>query len=338
MTDLTRPVLDPEVEAAVTTNSAGDNSPTRMGVTSLTPDGIPALREQAMALSASDETLRHGGRVEFEELTVPGFEGGPDVPVLVLRPTAGSGPRPGICFTHCGGKVASGTRMAVDILGLLDWVADFNVVAVVVAVRVGPEHPHPAQVHDGYAGLLWVAENAASLGVAPDRIALFGASGGGGVAAATALFARDRGGPAVSHQVLLSPMLDDREITVSSHFENVIWDRTSNRTGWSAILGDECGGPDVSPYAAPSRATDLSGLPPAYLDAGSADTFRDETIDYGARLAQAGVPVDLHIWAGAMHGSEGVAPKAEVTRAAITARLSYLRRIFGPTPIGPDAG
>lgn len=337
MTDLTRPVLDPEVEAAVTTNSAGDNSPTRMGVTSLTPDGIPALREQAMALSASDETLRHGGRVEFEELTVPGFEGGPDVPVLVLRPTAGSGPRPGICFTHCGGKVASGTRMAVDILGLLDWVADFNVVAVVVAVRVGPEHPHPAQVHDGYAGLLWVAENAASLGVAPDRIALFGASGGGGRRSHGVVRprpGRPGGQPSGSAEPNarrpgdhgLQP-LRERHLGPYVEPDRVVCDPRRRVRG-----------PDVSPYAAPSRATDLSGLPPAYLDAGSADTFRDETIDYGARLAQAGVPVDLHIWAGAMHGSEGVAPKAEVTRAAITARLSYLRRIFGPTPIGPDAG
>ena len=121
-------------------------------------------------------------------------------------------------------------------------------------------------------------------------------------------------------------MLDDRERTVSSGFEGLIWDRISNRTGWTALLGEQRGGPDVTPYGAPARATDLSGLPSTYLDTGSAEVFRDEIIDYGARLAQAGVAVELHVWSGAMHGSEKLAPDAEVTRAAVAARQSYVRR------------
>ena len=142
--------------------------------------------------------------------------------------------------------------------------------------------------------------------------------------------ARDRGGPALTHQILIYPMLDDREITVSSKFEGVIWDRTSNRTGWTAMLGEACGGPDVSPYAAPARATDLSGLPPAYLETGSSEVFRDETIDYAARLAQAGVPMELHSWVGGYHGFELTAPDAEISRACLAARTSYLRRALRP--------
>jgi acetyl esterase/lipase len=159
---------------------------------------------------------------------------------------------------------------------------------------------------------------------------VFGKSGGGGLAAATALMARDRGGPALAHQILIYPMLDDRELTVSSKYEGVIWDRTSNRTGWTAMLGEDCGGPDVSPYAAPARATDLRGLPPAYLETGSSEVFRDEIIDYAARLAQAGVPMELHSWAGGYHGFELTAPDAQISRAAIAARTSYLPRGLRP--------
>jgi acetyl esterase/lipase len=192
------------------------------------------------------------------------------------------------------------------------------------------ENPYPALAEDAYAGLVWTTEHAEELGIDPNHILVMGKSGGGGVATATALMARDRGGPALAHQILIYPMLDDREITVSSKFEGVIWDRTSNRTGWAAILGEDSGGPNVSPYAAAARATDLQGLPPAYLEVGSSEVFRDETLDYGARLAQAGVPMELHSWAAGYHGFELTSADAEVSRAAVAARTSYLRRALRP--------
>ncbi len=133
---------------------------------------------------------------------------------------------------------------------------------------------------------------------------VYGKSGGGGVAAATALMARDRGGPALTHQILIYPMIDDREVTVSSGFENLTWPRASNRVGWAAILGDARGGPDVSPYAAPARATDLKGLPSTYMEVGGSEVFRDEDIDYATRLGNAGVPTELHVWVGGFHGYE----------------------------------
>jgi acetyl esterase/lipase len=216
--------------------------------------------------------------------------------------------------------------MFLSAIGLLDWVVDYKIALVVAAVRVGPEDPHPAQVEDGYAALVWTHANARVRRFDPKRIGLLGFSGGGGVAAATALYSRDHGGPHVSNLVLVSPMMDDREVFQSSLFEDVMWPRESNRTGWWAILGDKVGGPDVSPYAAPSRAMNLDRMPPTYLETGTADTFRDETIDFATRLIHTGVPVDLHVWAGVMHGSGGLKPDAIVARAGTAARLSYIQR------------
>jgi acetyl esterase/lipase len=140
--------------------------------------------------------------------------------------------------------------------------------------------------------------------------------------------ARDRGGPAPSHQILMCPMLDDRGVTPSSQELDGqgVWDRTSNLTGWTALLGDARGGPDVSPYAAPARAQDLTGLPPAFIDVGSVETFRDEDIHYAARLCQAGVSVEFHLWPGGFHGFDLIAPQSALAQIARATRLAYLRR------------
>src|SRR3954452_3161414 len=160
-------------------------------------------------------------------------------------------------------------RSGID--STLDWAEEFGLVVVSVEYRLAPETPHPGPIHDVYAGLLWTAAHADELGFDPSRIVFAGGSSGGGLTAALALLARDRGGPAVLGQMLLCPMLDDRNDTVSSHQMAGlgVWDHMANATGWGALLGDAVGGPDVSPYAAPARATDLSGLPPAFIDVGS---------------------------------------------------------------------
>jgi len=282
-------------------------------------------RERLKAMSLTDDQLRRGGRVQFEEIRIPGPAAAPEIETLILRPTDSHGVMPCIYFLHGSGMVMPGNRTAMDV-EQLDWAAELGAVVVSIDYRVAPEDPYPAPVEDCYAGLAWTAEHARDLSIDPTRLILAGTSGGGGLAAATGLLNRDRGGPRLSHQILICPMLDDREVTVSSKFEDVVWDRTSNAGGWRAMLGDAYGGPDVSPYAVPARATDLSNLPSTYLDTGSSEVFRDEIIDYGARLAQAGVPLELHVWSGAMHGSEKIAPEAEVTRAAVAARTSFVRR------------
>jgi len=142
--------------------------------------------------------------------------------------------------------------------------------------------------------------------------------------------ARDRGGPALIGQMLGCAMLDDRNQTPSSYEldRQGMWDRTSNLTGWRALLGAAQGGPDVSPYAAPARAADLSGLPPAYLDVGSVETFRDEVLDYAARIWRTGGVAELHVWPGGYHGFESMAPAAAISVAARQSRLDWLRRLL----------
>jgi acetyl esterase/lipase len=316
----THPPIDPELSAALAAMP-------RELQHSLLPEDISDWRQGLMeTLPVSDETLRRDGAVELEERQIPGPDGAPDLSVLILRPAQGSGPWPGIYHTHGGGMVLGNNRVGADELS--SWVAEIGAVGVSVEYRLAPENPHPAPVEDCYAGLVWTSKHADELGIDPLRLVIAGASAGGGLAAGTALIARDRGGPALSHQILMCPMLDDRCVTPSSQeLDNEgVWDRTSNVTGWTALLGDACGGPDVSHYAAPARAQDLTGLPPAFIDVGSVETFRDEDMDYAARLSQAGISVEFHMWPGGFHGFDMVAPQTALGQIARATRLAYLRR------------
>jgi acetyl esterase/lipase len=263
---------------------------------------------------------------------VSGPAGDPDITLLICRPTDATTLAPAIYHIHGGGMILGDRRHALpDIVGLA---ASVGAAVISVEYRLAPEHPYPAPVEDCYAGLLWVAANAAELSIDPDRIVVSGASSGGGLAAAIALLARDRGGPALAGQMLVAPMLDDRNDTPSARQMAGLgmWDHISNQTGWTALLGDACGGPDVSPYAAPARAADLSGLPPAFIYSGSAETFRDEDMAYASAIWQAGGQAELHIWSGGFHGFDFMAPQAAVSQAAQAARLSWMRRLLDTEP------
>jgi acetyl esterase/lipase len=276
-----------------------------------------------------DEDLTRGGALTSEEITVPGPAGAPDISLLVCRPANVTTPLPALYHMHGGGMVLGNNQFGLG--DLLDWALELQFVIVSVEYRLAPENPHPAPVEDCYAGLVWTAEQAARLGIDPDRILIGGASAGGGLTAAVALMARDRGGPALIGQLLLCPMLDDRNNTPSSwQMAGLgIWDRVSNDTGWDALLGDRRHGLDVSPYAAPARATDLSGLPPAFIDVGSAETFRDEDVAYATGIWQAGGNAELHVWPGGFHGFDLMAPQAAISQDAKAARLRWLRRVLG---------
>jgi acetyl esterase/lipase len=201
--------------------------------------------------------------------------------------------------------------------------------AVVVSVeyRLAPEHPHPAQSEDCYAGLAWMARNAAALGADPDRLAVYGGSAGGGLAIAVALLARDRGFPALRFMMPIYPMIDDTNETHSSQeiTDIGVWDRAGNIEAWKWYLGD--GQPDH--YAAPARAADLSGLPPTFIDVGTIDLFRDEDITFAMRLMQAGVPTELHVYPGAYHVAEGIARDAVLSQRIWDRRFDALRRALG---------
>ncbi|MER7930869.1 MULTISPECIES: alpha/beta hydrolase [unclassified Streptomyces] len=296
----------------------------------LTTEDIETVRRSEGLRQLAETDLTLDGAFEVTDRAVPGPAGAPEISLLVCRPTTPPvpGPLPVIYHVHGGGMVLGTNRVGVD--APLAWARELGAVVVSVEYRLAPEHPHPAPVEDVYAGLLWTAEHAREIGGDPERIVIAGASAGGGLTAALALLLRDRQGPPVIGQMLMCPMLDDRNDTPSGHqMQGLgVWDRTANETGWTALLGEARGGPAVSPYAAPARATDLTGLPPAFLDVGSAETFRDETVAYASRIWQAGGVAELHVWPGGFHGFDGFAPQAALSRSAREAHLDWLRRLL----------
>jgi acetyl esterase/lipase len=270
--------------------------------------------------------------VESADRMIPGPRtpaDAPDVGVRVYQPASGGSDRPGLLFIHGGGMVIG--NLDTDDLVARTLTKDLGCVTVSVDYRLAPEHPDPAPSEDCYAALVWMAGAADELGFDPTRLAVYGGSAGGGLAAAVALMARDRGGPPLAFQMLIYPMLDDRDKAPSVHeFTDIgVWDRDANLEAWGYLLGDRVGGDDVSPYAAPARATDLGGLPPAYIDVGELDLFRDEDIDYAARLLRAGVPTELHVAPGAYHAAEMIALGSPLAERMHGWRLDALRRALG---------
>ncbi|MAO82181.1 alpha/beta hydrolase [uncultured Nocardioides sp.] len=316
----TRPPFDPELEAVLPM--------IRAAMPPMRPDALEESRrlmsEGLPGMPAPDLTA--DGRVSVVDLVVPGPEGQPDLTLLVLRRTDHATAGPAVYHTHGGGMIVGDRRSGVDMF--LPFVLEHDAVVVSVEYRLAPEHPHPAPVEDCYAGLVWTAEHAEELGIDPERILIAGASAGGGLAAGAALMARDRGFPALTHQVRICPMIDDRLVTQSAQCLDGegTWDRRDNLFGWTCLLGEERGGPDVSPYAAPARATDLAGLPRTYIDTGSVESFRDEALAYAQRLSQAGVSVDLHMWGGGFHGFDLMVPQAAISRASVAAREEFIHR------------
>ncbi|MCX4958120.1 alpha/beta hydrolase [Streptomyces virginiae] len=319
-TDGAAPALDPELSRALAALGDAVREP-------LTPENLAAQQEQDIATRARPtvQELRADGLFEVDELRVPGR----GVTLVSARPAGAAGPLPLLYYMHGGGMVVGNAPSVVPQL-LREWALPLGLAVISVEYGLAPQVRYPEPVEDCYAGLVWAAEHARELGIDANRIIIGGKSAGGGLAAALALLTRDRGGPAPIGQLLLCPMLDDRNTTFSSHqMAGVdIWDRTSNATGWQALLGDRFGTPDLSPYAAPARATDLSGLPPAYIDVGSVETFRDEDVAYADALWRAGGQAELHVWPGACHGFDSLAPDAALSQDARDARTRWLRRVL----------
>ena len=229
------------------------------------------------------------------------LRGEPAVTIRVHRPADAEGLLPCVYSMHGGGYVLG--SYASDDARLDRWSRMFGCVGVSVEYRLAPETPYPGPRDDCYRGLKWVFDHHEELGVDPDRIGVSGTSAGSGLAAGLAMLARDRGEMPLGFQLLDAPMIDDRQMTPSSQRDDlVIFDRHSNEFGWRSYFGDLYGAPEVPAYAAPARAADLDGLPPTYICVGNVDGFRDDAIAYATRLNQAGVPAELHIYAGAPHG------------------------------------
>lgn len=261
--------------------------------------------------------------LDIDDRVIPGPPDAPDVTVRVYRPRGVTSPVPAVLKIHGGGFVTGSveTEHGMDV----ELCRELGVVVVSVEYRLAPEHPFPAALDDCSAALAWLHEDAKTLGVDPTRIAVKGGSAGGGLAAALALLARDRGGPPICFQCLSAPELDDRLETESMQqfVDTPVWNRPSAEQSWAWYLGD-APRDQVSHYAAPARATSLAGLPPAYIATSQFDPMRDEGILYAMRLLQDGVPVELHSTAGTFHGSQVVAD-AGVTQRENAEVLAVLR-------------
>lgn len=283
---------------------------------------LPATRRAIRQTLAAAPPVDTSGLC-VRELDVPGVRGEPDVRVRVYRPSVLTRRVPAILHAHGGGFVMCDLNSSH--LRCTELARELGVVVVSVDYRLAPEHPFPAALRDTYGALLWLVE--ADLGVDPGRVAVHGISAGAGLVAGLALFARDEGGPALCFQYLGIPMLDDRQRTESARrfTDTPQWDTFQNALGWSAYLGDGVpGSVGVSPYAAPARALDLSGLPPTYLSAMEFDPLRDEAIAYAQALLTAGVPTELHVFPGTYHGSVAVR-NATPSRRQLAEEITVLR-------------
>jgi acetyl esterase/lipase len=262
--------------------------------------------------------------VDVAQHAIPGPEGAPEVAVYVYRPkqlATGAGV---LLHIHGGAYVLG--EAATGAVGCGRRCAALGIVIVDVEYRLAPEHPYPAGIEDCYAALVWAAEQAAGWGADPARLAVGGESAGGGLSASLALLARDRGGPALCFQLLNYPTVDDTCTTASAQGfgDAPLWNARNNVRMWPLYLGGTAGSGPVPSYAAAARAEDLGGLPPAYVLACDLDPLRDEDVAYAQRLADAGVPVELHLWPGTFHGFDGM--PAEVSRQALATQDRALAR------------
>ncbi|HEY6426669.1 MAG TPA: alpha/beta hydrolase fold domain-containing protein [Acidimicrobiales bacterium] len=282
-------------------------------------EGIATLRGMAFP------TLEPAAGVVRTEHLVPGSApDDPPVPVRVHRDAHAAGSRAAVLTIHGGGYVIGTYDMDGPMLDR--WCLELGVVGVSVQYRLAPETAYPGPLDDCYAALRWAHEHAAELGIDPDAIGIYGLSAGGGLAAALALLARDRGEVPLAFQLLDCPMLDDRQTTVSMRARGLrMWKADSNKFGWRSYLGARYGTDDIPPYAAAARATELAELTPSCVVVGSIDGFRDEDVEYAQRLNQAGVPCELHVIAGLPHAYL-LAPDAAAVQLAERCKDDWLAR------------
>lgn len=312
------PRYDPELQAFLEANPDIDRS-------SLAPEGIAPLRQQFVSLGL--EGLIEGRNLEATESLVRARDGH-DIAMTTIRPTESSSPSAAIFHVHSGGMIAGDRFIGMDLMA--DWAEKHNLVCASPEYRLAPENPDPAPLNDCYDALLDFAES-----LDPDTpLIIAGMSAGGGLSAGLSLMSRDLNGPQLAGALLMCPMLDYRNDSASSHqFQNLgLWDKGSNDTGWNAYLGDSRASGKVSPYASPFHAHNLSDLPPTFLDVGTLEVFRSEIVAFAEKLAQADVPVELHMWQGAFHGFDLTHPEAQVSKEAMQAREEWLLRLLREYP------
>jgi len=288
---------------------------------------IAAARTALQAVFAMAGTPDPHPGVDRSDHAIPNAPGAPDALMRLFRPRGVTGDLPGLVWIQGGGYVL--TSANPDDVWCERIAHDLQCVVASVIWRRAPEHPFPAAHDDCFAALRWMVANAATLGVDAGRIVVGGASSGGGAAASVALRARDEGLP-LRHQLLIYPMLDDRNATRSSHLvtDPELWNRSNNILAWQAYLGAAYGTDEVSPYAAPARASDLGGLAPATILTGELDLFVDENLAYAQRLLAADVPTEFHMYPAVHHGFDVHNPDGHQAKRMLADRDDALRRAF----------
>lgn len=278
-------------------------------------DDIPAARAAGDEMMKSmKEQMPNIEGVNSEDRLVPGPTDAPEVAVRIYRPINQSGALPALLWMHGGGYIMGNIEHDEASAKLLTLAGECVVVSV--EYRLAPENPFPAAIEDCYAALKWLASQTDELDVDVNRIAIGGASAGGGLAAGLALLTRDHAEVNIIAQFLIYPMMDDRKTKPPSDTlpDTLFWTRGHNLLAWRAYLSCEPGGDDISCYAAASRAEDLAGLPPAYIAVGDLDLFAEEDVEYARGLISAGVPAELHLYPGGCHAFDGLAPEADISR------------------------
>ncbi|KIW09098.1 uncharacterized protein PV09_00043 [Verruconis gallopava] len=238
----------------------------------------------------------------------------------------------GVLYLHGGGYISGDIDMYNGVVG--KYVEETGVPFFSAEYRLAPEVKYPGNVDDSHKALLFMVEHAAEFGIDPKKIAIMGDSAGGGMTAALLHYNLEKNGPAIAKQILIYPMLDDRNVDPDPAIDDIaVWKADDNRTGWDGILGSSRGAADLKPSAAPARMTieQAAKLPATYIDCGDMDIFRDEDIDYAKKLVQAGVSCELHIYPGCTHGFELTAPQANVSQRAFQNRFQAIRTIV---PVG----
>jgi acetyl esterase/lipase len=308
--------IDPAISAALA------ETPILIG--DLSVEGLAAIRSQRLSLA---DGIELSDAVTRTEHLVPGPPGAPAVPLRVHTPKEREGSLPCVFSIHGGGYVLGSYDM--DDLRFDQWCPELGVIGTSVEYRLAPETPYPGPLEDCYAALSWVFSHADELGIDRGRIGIIGASAGGGLAAGLALLARDRGELDLVFQLLIYPMIDDRQTTPSSQWDVPVWTPTNNEFGWRSYLGSLYGSDSIPSYAAASRADKLEGLPPALVVVGTADGFCDEDIEYAKRLNQAGVPTELHVYPGAPHGFDAFVPGVPIARRGRREMKEWLSAVLG---------